>query len=46
VNFRGVNAAGVRRSTGGRVQPEAIYREAGDDRAAAIAGLRANGFLI
>ncbi len=46
VNFRGVNAAGDRRYTGGRVPPEVIYRDAGDDRAKAIAGLRANGFLI
>jgi hypothetical protein len=46
VNFRGVNAAGARRYTGARATPEQIYRAAGDDRAAAIDGLRSAGFLI
>lgn len=46
VNMRGVNAAGERRSAGGRLMPEQIYAAAGDDRARSIDLLRANGFLV
>ena len=44
VNMRGVNAAGAKRYRGGRLMPEAIYRQAGS-REQALNLLRANGYM-